>query len=104
DARPDEDDVARALDALRDATTLPVRSVVRSWAGLRTFAADRVPVVGEDPDARGFLWLVGQGGAGIKTAPALADALGSVVRGEPWPAALRDLGVTADDLSPARLR
>lgn len=104
DARPDEEDVARALDALREATTLPVRSVVRAWAGLRTFAADRVPVVGEDPDAPGFVWLVGQGGAGVKTAPAMAEALGSVVRGEPWPEALRELGVTADDLAPARLR
>lgn len=104
DARPHEEDVARALDALRDATTLPVRSVVRSWAGLRTFAPDRLPVLGEDPDARGFVWLVGQGGAGIKTAPAMAEALGSIVRDEPWPAALRELGVTADHLSPARLR
>lgn len=72
DARPDELDVALAIDRLRDATTLPVRSVRRAWAGLRTFAPDRVPVAGFAPDAPGFYWLVGQGGGGIKTAPALA--------------------------------
>ncbi len=37
-------------------------SSVRSWAGLRTFAADGVPVVGEDPRRPGFFWLAGQGG------------------------------------------
>jgi D-arginine dehydrogenase len=82
DARPAELDVALALDRLREATTLPVRSVRRAWAGLRTFAPDRVPVAGFDPDAPNFYWLVGQGGGGIKTAPALAalvatDVLGS---------------------------
>ncbi|MGH9214214.1 MAG: NAD(P)/FAD-dependent oxidoreductase, partial [Acidimicrobiales bacterium] len=51
DARPDELDVALGLDRLREATTLPVRAVRRAWAGLRTFASDRAPVAGFDPDA-----------------------------------------------------
>jgi D-arginine dehydrogenase len=102
DARPDELDVASALDALREATTLAPRSVRRAWAGLRTFAPDRVPVVGEDPDAPGFFWLAGQGGAGIKTAPALAACLAASVRGTAWPHSLTELGVTPAHLSPAR--
>jgi D-arginine dehydrogenase len=81
DARPAELDVALALDRLREATTLPVRSVRRAWAGLRTFAPDRVPVAGFDPDAPGFYWLVGQGGGGIKTAPALAALVATDVLG-----------------------
>jgi D-arginine dehydrogenase len=81
DARAEEVDVALALDALAAATEVPVRSVRRAWAGLRTFAPDRVPVLGEDPDAPGFWWLAGQGGAGIKTAPAMAAILTALLTG-----------------------
>jgi D-arginine dehydrogenase len=104
DARPDELDVAWALDQLATATEVPVRNVRRAWAGLRTFAPDRGPVVGEDPDAPGFWWLVGQGGAGIKTAPAMASTLAALVRGEPLPESVGARGVTVEALSPARLR
>lgn len=100
DARPDEVDVAVALDRLRAATTLPVRSVRRAWAGLRTFAPDRVPVAGFDPDADGFYWLVGQGGAGIKTAPALAALAAADIAGDPPPGP----APVAANLRPARLR
>ena len=82
DARPEEIDVAIALDELAAATEVPVRSVRRAWAGLRTFAPDRVPVLGEDPDAAGFWWLVGQGGAGIKTSPAMAALLAAQMTGD----------------------
>jgi D-arginine dehydrogenase len=104
DARPDELDVAWALEQLSIATDVPVRTVRRAWAGLRTFAPDRAPVVGEDPDAPGFWWLVGQGGAGIKTAPAMAVAIAALLRGRPMPDALVERGVTAAALSPRRLR
>ena len=50
DARPEELDVAIALDRLREWTTLDVRHVRSSWAGLRTFVADRQPVIGFDDD------------------------------------------------------
>jgi D-arginine dehydrogenase len=103
DARPAEIDVAIALDRLREATTLDVRSIRRAWAGLRTFATDRVPVVGEAADATGFWWLAGQGGAGIKTAPAMAAALAALVRGEGLPASITQFGIAAADLSPMRL-
>ena len=46
DARAEELDVALALDRIQQATTLPVRSVRRAWAGLRTFSPDAAPVVG----------------------------------------------------------
>jgi D-arginine dehydrogenase len=104
DAVAEEEDVAWALDMLRETVELPVRSVRRAWAGLRTFAPDRVPVVGWDPARPGFCWLAGQGGAGIKTAPALAAAVAAIVGDEPWPADLAELGVTADVLDPGRPR
>ncbi|HEX6238872.1 MAG TPA: FAD-dependent oxidoreductase [Acidimicrobiales bacterium] len=81
DARPDEVDVARAVDWLCETCTLPTRSVRHAWAGLRTFAPDRLPVAGRDPEVNGFYWLVGQGGAGIKTAPALAALVAADLAG-----------------------
>ncbi|MGD9995434.1 MAG: NAD(P)/FAD-dependent oxidoreductase [Ilumatobacteraceae bacterium] len=104
DAQADESDVAIALDRMREATTLSVRSVRRAWAGLRTFSPDGAPVVGDEPDAPGFFWLVGQAGAGIKTAPAIAATLAAMVRGEPIPNALVARGVGHSDLAPARFR
>ncbi|HWL43808.1 MAG TPA: FAD-dependent oxidoreductase [Ilumatobacter sp.] len=103
DAQPDELDVALALERVRDATGLPLRSVRRAWAGLRTFAPDRVPVLGEDPRAPGFYWLAGQGGAGIKTAPAMATLLALALDGSPPPPPTHTFGVPLDTLSPTRL-
>lgn len=78
---------------------MTIRHVRSAWAGLRTFAPDRHPVIGEDPGVPGFFWLAGQGGFGILTSPAAARALaGLVVAGE-VPA---ELGVAAGELSPAR--
>lgn len=104
DAQPDELDVALALERVRDATGLPLRSVRRAWAGLRTFAPDRVPVLGEDPSSPGFWWLAGQGGAGIKTAPAMAQLLTRAMDRLPFPSHTLELGVTPDALSPVRFR
>ena len=72
DARPEEIDVARALDRIEKATRFTVGRIVNRWAGLRTFAPDRVPVLGPDPRAAGFFWCAGQGGYGIQSAPAAA--------------------------------
>lgn len=104
DAWADDMDVAESLDRFETLTTLPVRRPLRTWAGLRTFAPDEEPVAGFDPDQPGFFWLVGQGGAGIQTCPALARAAASLVLGQPLASALTDLGVSADALSPARFR
>ncbi len=102
DARPEELDVALALERVALATGLPLRSVRRAWAGLRTFAPDRSPVIGEDPRAPGFWWLAGQGGAGIKTAPAMAALLARQMRDEPLTTEESALGLRAATLSPAR--
>jgi D-arginine dehydrogenase len=72
DAWPDDMVVAEGLHRFEQAVTTPVTRVERSWAGLRTFAPDRTPVVGFDPQAEGFLWVAGQGGYGVQTAPALS--------------------------------
>jgi D-arginine dehydrogenase len=79
DARPDDVDVALAIERVNEATTLGLRSVVTAWAGLRTFAPDRNPVAGADPAAPGLYWLAGQGGYGIQAAPALARLVADAV-------------------------
>ena len=90
DARPEDVDVALAIERVNEATVLGLRSVQTAWAGLRTFAPDRQPVAGADPAAPGLFWLGGQGGYGIQIAPALARlAAGAVTgKGAPVPAAL----------------
>ena len=69
DARPQDEDIALGLERVNAATTLGLRHVRTAWAGLRTFAPDSNPVVGEDPRAKGFFWFAGQGGYGIQMAP-----------------------------------
>ena len=100
DARPEEIDVARAIERINTISTLDLRSVTTTWAGLRTFAPDRNPVFGWDKDAEGFLWMVGQGGCGIVTAPAAGEIAGSLVRGEGLPSSVTDLGLTVEALAP----
>ncbi|MEZ5778839.1 MAG: FAD-binding oxidoreductase [Paracoccaceae bacterium] len=104
DAYPDDLDVAIGVDRLERATTLHVRRVSHSWAGLRTFAMDGSPVVGMDDEHHGFFWLAGQGGYGIKTSPAMSAACAGLIRDGRLPASLRRLGIDATDLGPGRLR
>lgn len=73
DAWADDMVLAEGLYRFEQAVTMPVTRVERSWAGLRSFVADRTPVAGFAPDAEGFFWLAGQGGYGVQTAPALSQ-------------------------------
>jgi D-arginine dehydrogenase len=104
DAQPDEMDVAVAVDRVQAATTLDVTRIRRKWAGLRSFAPDRSPVIGYDPDASGFFWLAAQGGYGIQTAPAAGQLAAALIREEDVPRDLTGFGVSADALSPRRFR
>jgi D-arginine dehydrogenase len=72
DAAPEEIDVATAIDRFEQVVDWPIERVERSWAGLRSFAPDRLPVYGFDPTVPGFFWCAGQGGFGIQTSPAAA--------------------------------
>lgn len=82
DVQPEELDVAIAVDRFERATSLRVGRVTRRWAGLRVFTSDRTPAVGFDDTARGFFWLVGQGGYGIQTSPALGRIAAALICGE----------------------
>ena len=87
DAAPEEIDVATAIDRFEQVVDWPVERVERSWAGLRSFAPDRLPVYGFDAHAPGFFWCAGQGGFGIQTSPAAAKLAAALLLGEP-PAAM----------------
>jgi D-arginine dehydrogenase len=104
DARPRMEDVALAIERINEATNLEIRTVNSQWAGLRTFAPDRDLVIGEDPTAPGFFWLVGQGGIGIQTSPAYGALLEALALGKPLPTALTAAGVDPARTDPARLR
>jgi D-arginine dehydrogenase len=104
DAWADDMDVAVCIDRIQAAADIPVQRIVRSWAGLRSFVADRSPVIGFDDKVPGFFWLAGQGGYGVQTAPAAARVAAALARREPLPADVAANGVSADSLSPARLR
>lgn len=83
DAAPEELDVAIAIDRFEHVVDWPVLQVERKWAGLRSFAPDRLPVYGFAPGNAAFFWFAGQGGFGIQTAPAAADLALRLLRGEP---------------------
>ncbi len=100
DVQPEELDIAIAVDRIERAVPLDVRRIEHSWAGLRTFAPDKTPVVGFDPRAQGFFWLAGQGGYGIQTAPAMALLASRLVRGLSAP---DGLGHLLPALAPTRL-
>ena len=59
----------------------PVTRLLASWAGLRTFAPDRVLVIGPDPAEPSFFWLAGQGGYGFQTAPAASQLAADLIAG-----------------------
>lgn len=104
DARPDEMDVALGIERINESTTLSIRSIKNQWAGLRTFTHDRNPAAGFDNEVGGFFWLVGQGGYGIHTSPALGYTAASLLVDRVVPESIARYGVTKEMLDPGRLR
>lgn len=88
DAAPEEIDVAIAIERFEQVVDWKIAAMERRWAGLRSFAPDRLPVYGFDPKIDNLFWFAGQGGFGIQTAPAAAR-LGAQLL----------LGLAADDLT-----
>lgn len=88
DVAPEEMDVALAIARFEAVVGWRIEAVERKWAGLRSFAPDRLPVYGFDPRAEGFFWFAGQGGFGIQTAPAAALLGAALLLDAPKPAPL----------------
>lgn len=81
DAAPEELDIAHAIDRFQRVVDWPIAAVEHSWAGLRSFAPDRLPVYGFATDCPAFFWCAGQGGFGIQTAPAASKLCGALILG-----------------------
>jgi glycine/D-amino acid oxidase-like deaminating enzyme len=52
-----------------------------SWTGLRTFAPDRRPVLGPDPELSGLHWAAGLGGFGVTCSYAVGEFVADLLRG-----------------------
>lgn len=103
DVQPDDFEIAVLVDWLETETLVKVRRLSGSWAGLRSFIADEMPVAGFDLDQENFFWLAGQGGYGIMMAPALALATAALLHDGDLPRSLHNAGIVQDQLSPRRI-
>ena len=102
DIQPEELDIAIGADRIQKAADMEIRRIERSWAGLRSFAPDKSPVVGFDDQVPGFFWLAGQGGYGIQTAPGMSALAAALLLGRPIDPALTAFGFSTGRVSPAR--
>ena len=102
DAAPEELAVAEAIARFETVTDWRIEAVERRWAGLRSFAPDRLPVYGFDPRVEGFAWFAGQGGYGIQTAPAAARLTAQLLLGHGRDAVTEELDAAL--YAPGRLR
>lgn len=104
DAKPEEVDVALAIDRINAATTIGIRSVASAWTGLRTFTPDRTMAIGPDPDEPSFIWCVGQGGTGIQSSPGAGRLVADLaLDGRPGPT-FDGFGLDPAAFDPARFR
>jgi D-arginine dehydrogenase len=102
DAYADDMTLAEGIARFMAAVDFEVTRLDGSWGGLRSFVTDGNPVCGYDAGAPGFFWLVGQGGYGIQTAPALSRLAAALVRDAEPPADIIAEGLELPALSPDR--
>ncbi len=100
DAFADDMVLAEGLARYEEMVTEPVNRMLANWAGLRTFAPDRVPVIGFDAHEPAFFWLAGQGGYGFQSAPAASQLAADLIAGRPPQVD----AATVAALSPARFK
>lgn len=100
DAAAEEIDIALAVDRFENVVDWQIEAIEHKWAGLRSFAPDRLPVYGYDPRRTGFFWFAGQGGFGIQTAPAAARLGAQLLLGRARDAMTQT--IDADLYSPSR--
>lgn len=72
-------------------------TIRRTWACLRTFAPDRRPVIGPDPEVPGLFHVSGLGGFGVTASAAIGELAACAIAGQvaSW--------IEVDSVSPARL-
>lgn len=74
------DQIAELLERARLSTpTLPARQVITSFAGLRAFTEKHDFIIGEVPDAPGFIDVAGIESPGLTSSPAIGSYVASLV-------------------------
>jgi D-arginine dehydrogenase len=102
DAYADDEAIATGIDRLMQVTTLEINRIEHSWGGLRTFTPDKNPAIGFDPNNGGFFWLVGQGGYGIQSAPAISETAAAMILGQAIPDYVLANGLNPSQIKPNR--
>ena len=102
DAYADDMTLAEGIARFQEAVDLEVTHLAGSWGGLRSFAPDGNPVCGFDRETEGFFWLIGQGGYGIQSSPALSELAAALARQEAMPAYIEREGLKLGDIAPGR--
>lgn len=81
DAWADDMVLAEGMARYEEMVTEPITRLISNWAGLRTFAPDRVLVIGPDMREPSFFWLAGQGGYGFQTSAAASRLAADLIGG-----------------------
>ncbi|MDF3606503.1 FAD-binding oxidoreductase [Paracoccus sp. DMF-8] len=81
DARAEDMTIAEGLARYAAMVRVPVQRLLATWAGLRSFAPDGVPLYGRDAAQPGFIWFAGQGGYGFQSSLGSARFLGDLLGG-----------------------
>ena len=102
DVQPDEMDIAICVDRIQRAFDIEINRIEHSWAGLRSFVADKCPVVGFSSKVDDFYWLAGQGGYGIQSSPALGMLAASEILGDAMPGTVLESGLELGSIRPGR--
>ena len=103
DAQPDEMDIAICVDRIERAFDISIRRINSKWAGLRSFVADKSPVVGFSHEVDGFMWLAGQGGYGVQSSPAMGRVAAAIAQGVDIPADIIAHGFRPESITIERL-
>lgn len=83
---PPTDPAAAELLAEKLARAVPAWSnlaIRRSWACLRTFAPDRRPIIGPDPEVAGLFHVSGLGGFGMTCSAGIGELAADLLEGRP---------------------
>lgn len=104
DAQPQAEDIQQTLERFDQVATRQGGAVVGQWAGLRSFASDRFPIVGYDDDVPDFFWMAGHGGFGMQTAPALSRLAAALLTHQPLPTDLASRDIDPTTFAPHRSR
>ncbi len=102
DAQPEDIDIAECAARIEAASALRIARVKRKWAGLRSFVADKVPVLGPDKHCANFHWAAAVGGYGIMTSPAVGRIVAAGVCGQNLPDDVLAANIAWADIGPGR--